>query len=152
MNIKDYLSTDRISFVLEKESKDKIIEEIAKLFLNSDDIIEKDKFNVLVEDLLDRENLSSTGMQDGIAIPHTKSSAVKKMAMAVVISKDGKNFASMDEKLSKLFFMIVAPETIKREHLDILALIAKLSFEEELLNKLLNTSDKTEVIEILSKL
>ena len=130
----------------------KIIEEIAKLFLNSDDIIEKDKFNVLVEDLLDRENLSSTGMQDGIAIPHTKSSAVKKMAMAVVISKDGKNFASMDEKLSKLFFMIVAPETIKREHLDILALIAKLSFEEELLNKLLNTSDKTEVIEILSKL
>ena len=152
MNIKDYLSENRISFVLEEETKDKIIEEIAKQFLNSDDIIEKDKFNVLLEDLIDRENLSSTGMQDGIAIPHAKSRAVKKIAMAVVISKEGKNFASMDEKLSKLFFMIVAPETIKREHLDILALIAKLSFEEELLNKLLNTSDKTEVIEILSKL
>ncbi|WP_068268713.1 PTS sugar transporter subunit IIA [Caviibacter abscessus] len=152
MDINEFLTSDRISFTLNSSTKKEIIEEIAKLFLNSDDIVKEGEFNVLLEDLYDRENLSSTGMQDGIAIPHTKSSAINKMAMAVVVSKEGKDFAALDDELSKIFFMIVAPETTKREHLDILAKIAKLSFEEEALQKLINTNDKNEIIEILSKL
>lgn len=152
MDINEFLTTDRISFTLNSDTKKGIIEEIAKLFLTSEDIVKEGEFDILLNDLYDRENLSSTGMQDGIAIPHTKSSAVKKIAMAVVVSKNGKDFSALDDELSKIFFMIVAPETTKREHLDILAKIAKLSFEEELLEKLINTNDKNEIIKILSKL
>lgn len=152
MDINAFLSSDRISFTLNSTTKKEIIKEIAELFITSDDIVKEGEFEFLLEDLYDRENLSSTGMQDGIAIPHTKSSSVKKIAMAVVVCKEGRDFAALDEELSKIFFMIVAPDTTKREHLDILAKIAKLSFEEEALERLINTNNKNEIIEILSKL
>lgn len=151
MEIKNILDENRIIFSLKAEDKKGIIREIAELFLN-DGIVSKDNFENLVEDLLEREELSSTGMQEGIAIPHTKTSTVDKMAMALAIDKKGKDFSSMDGEKTTLFFMLVAPENTKREHLDILAVISKLSFEDEMIEKLLNTNDKEEVIKILSNL
>ncbi|MBE2990367.1 PTS sugar transporter subunit IIA, partial [Sneathia sp. DSM 16630] len=105
------------------DKKEDIIKELLENFSKNDDVIEEGKFDVVLNDLYERENLSSTGMQDGIAIPHAKSSGVKKVSMVVAIDKDGKDFASLDEKKSKVFFLVVAPESTKREHLDILSVI-----------------------------
>lgn len=151
MQINEILSKDRIVFGIKANEKSEIIREMASLFLK-DGIVEEAEFETLIFDLMERENLTSTGMQDGIAIPHAKSPAVKKLSLAVAIDKEGKDFASLDEEKSTMFFMIVAPITSKREHLDILALISKLSLEEELLEKLLNTTDKDEVVNILESL
>ncbi|AKC95313.1 PTS sugar transporter subunit IIA [Sneathia vaginalis] len=152
MEIKNYLSLDNIVFKIKADKKEDIIKELLENFSKNDDVIEEGKFDVVLNDLYERENLSSTGMQDGIAIPHAKSSGVKKVSMVVAIDKDGKDFASLDEKKSKVFFLVVAPESTKREHLDILSVISKLSFEEEKLEKLINSTDKHEVFEILESL
>lgn len=152
MEIKNYLSLDNIVFKIKADKKEDIIKELLENFSKNDDVIEEGKFDVVLNDLYERENLSSTGMQDGIAIPHAKSSGVKKVSMVVAIDKDGKDFVSLDEKKSKVFFLVVAPESTKREHLDILSVISKLSFEEEKLEKLINSTDKHEVFEILESL
>lgn len=152
MEIRQYLTEKNVIFKINATEKEDIIKELAMNFLNDDSVINSSDFDQLLSDLYERENLSSTGMQDGIAIPHAKSDVVKKVSMVVAIDKDGKNFASLDEQKSKIFFLVVAPSTTKREHLDILSTISKLTFEEEKLKKLLNSNSANEVIEILESL
>ena len=88
-------------------------------------------------------------MQDGVAIPHARTHLVKKMSLALGISKTGVDFDSMDDEPSKLIFMIAAPENAKGEHLDLLAEIAKLSFEEELVEKIESVETVEEVLNLL---
>ena len=102
-----------------------------------------------INDLKDREKLSSTGLQDGIAIPHAKSEAVNKIALAVGTISEGAEFDCMDGEMSKIFFMIAAPESVKNEHLDLLAEISKLSYDEELLKKLENSTTTEELMSLL---
>lgn len=152
MEIRQYLTEKNVIFKINATEKEDIIKELAMNFLNDDSVINSSDFDQLLSDLYERENLSSTGMQDGIAIPHAKSDVVKKVSMVVAIDKEGKNFASLDDQKSKIFFLVVAPSTTKREHLDILSTISKLTFEEEKLEKLLNSNSANEVIEILESL
>nr|WP_156300037.1 PTS sugar transporter subunit IIA [Streptobacillus canis] len=149
MRIVDFLTKDRIVFGLKSEKKDDIIKEMAELFVKSGDIIKEGMFDVFIEDLIERENLTSTGMQDGIAIPHAKSPAVNKLALALAIVPEGRDFDSFDEEPSRLFFMIAAPEETKKEHLDLLQKISRFSYEEEILEKIISTKDTTEVIKLL---
>lgn len=150
MKITDFLTENRIVFELKSVDKIEIIKELANLFNNDKGIIKEGMFDIFVEDLIERENLTSTGMQDGIAIPHAKSPAVEKLSLALAIIPSGLDFDSFDEEKSKLFFMIAAPEEIKKEHLDLLQKISKLSYEEEILEKLIDSKDKFEVIKLLS--
>ncbi|RRD40246.1 PTS sugar transporter subunit IIA [Leptotrichia sp. OH3620_COT-345] len=150
MKIMDYLSEDRIKIGLTEKTKSGILEEMAKLFLNGD-IVDSENMDEFLKDLNEREKLSSTGLQDGIAIPHAKSPAVKKMALAMGTVKDGVEFDCMDGEVSKLFFMIAAPENTKGEHLDLLAEISKLSYDEDLLEKLENADKSLEIIKLLEK-
>lgn len=149
MKITDFLVENRIVFGLKSKNKEEVLKEMAELFLTSNDIIKEGMFDTFVEDLIERENLTSTGMQDGIAIPHAKSPAVEKLALSLAIVPEGIDFDSFDSEPSKLFFMIASPENIKREHLDLLQKISKLSYEEEILEDLINATDKSEVIKLL---
>ncbi|MDO5089051.1 MAG: PTS sugar transporter subunit IIA [Leptotrichiaceae bacterium] len=150
MKIMDYLSADRIKIGLNERTKTGIIEEMAELFLNGN-IVDAENMDEFIKDLNEREKLSSTGLQDGISIPHAKSAAVKKMALAMGTVKDGVEFDCMDGEVSKLFFMIAAPENTKSEHLDLLAEISKLSYDEELLEKLEVADNSTEIMELLKE-
>ena len=152
MKITDFLVENRIVFGLKSKNKEEVLKEMAELFLTSNDIIKEGMFDTFVEDLIERENLTSTGMQDGIAIPHAKSPAIEKIALALAIVPEGLDFDSFDGEPSKLFFMIASPESTKREHLDLLQKISKLSYEDELLEKLINTTEKVEVKKILGSL
>lgn len=152
MELSSILDEKRVIFGIKSETKEQIIKELAEYLLDDQNIIQKEDFDTLLNDLYERESLSSTGMQDGIAIPHTKSSAVKQTSIVIAIDKNGKDFASMDDEKSTLFFLIVAPDTSNREYLDILSNISKLSFEEEKLEKMINSTDSKEVIKIMSSL
>lgn len=152
MELNSILEEKRVMFGIKSESKEDIIKELATHFLDDESIIDKKDFDILLEDLYERENLSSTGMQDGIAIPHAKSSVVKRTSMVIAVDKNGKDFSSMDDEKSTLFFLIVAPDTTKREYLDILSNISKLSFEEEKLEKMINSTNSKQVIDIMNSL
>lgn len=149
MKIVDYLSEEDVFFGIFSNEKEDILKELAKKFLNKNDVIKEGKIENFIYDLIEREKLASTAMQDGIAIPHAKSSSVNKTSLILVIDKKGKNFDSFDEEPSKLFFVIAASEECKKEHLDLLQKISKLSFEEEILEELLNADNSQKVIEIL---
>ncbi|MFZ1420607.1 MAG: PTS sugar transporter subunit IIA [Leptotrichiaceae bacterium] len=148
MKITDFLTKDRIVFDLESKSKSNILREMAELF--EDGTIIEGKEGLFYNDLKEREDTTSTGMQDGLAVPHAKSAAISKLAIALAITKNGVDFNSMDGEPSRVFFMIAAPEDTKREHLNLLSLISKFSYEDELMEELLTTNDKDRVIEMLS--
>ena len=144
----EYMSEDRIILNLKSLEKDDVFEERAPLFVE-DYIIDAEELEEFIEGLKEREKLTATGMQDGIAVPHAKSPSVHKIALALGISKEGINFESMDGEPSKYIFMIAAPKGTKQEHLDLLAMISELSYSEEVLEKLEKAQTRAEVIEIL---
>ena len=148
MKITDFLTKDRIVFDLESKSKSNILREMAELF--EDGTIIEGKEGLFYNDLKEREDTTSTGMQDGLAVPHAKSAAISKLAIALAITKNGVDFNSMDGEPSRVFFMIAAPEDTKWEPLNLLSLISKFSYEDELMEELLTTNDKDRVIEMLS--
>jgi hypothetical protein len=144
----EYMSEDRIILNLKSQEKEEVFEEMAPLFVE-DNIIDAEELEEFIEGLKEREKLTATGMQDGIAVPHAKSPSVHKIALALGISKEGINFESMDGEPSKYIFMIAAPKGTKQEHLDLLAMISELSYSEEVLEKLGKAQTRAEVIEIL---
>ena len=144
----EYMSEDRIIIDLKSREKEEVFEEMAPLFV-AGNVIDADELDEFIEGLKEREKLTVTGMQDGIAVPHAKSPSVHKIALALGISKEGVNFESMDGQPSKYIFMIAAPKGTKEEHLDLLAMISELSYSEEVLEKLSQAQTKSEVLEIL---
>ena len=151
MKILEYLVPERIKVNLEGKTKEEIIKEMAQLFVKSG-IIDSEDLEEFVREINEREKLTPTGMQDGIAIPHAKTPLVKALSLAMGISSEGVDFESMDGELSKLIFMIAAPEGTKKEHLDLLAEISKLSFEEELVEQLEKVKTVEEIFEKLKNL
>lgn len=150
MNLKKYLDKSRITLNINANSKKEIIEELANMLL-SEDIVEEGHYKDVVEELISRENVSSTGMQDGIAIPHVKSQYIKKLSLVVGISKEGKDFSSLDGEKSHIFFLIVSPKDSNRLFMKILSTLAGIScVDEEKLEKLINSKTKEEIIELLS--
>ena len=144
MKILEYLVPERIKVNLEGKTKEEIIKEMAQLFVKSE-VLKSEDLEEFVKEINEREKLTPTGMQDGIAIPHARTPLVKELSLALGISREGVDFESMDGEPSKLIFMIAAPEETKKEHLDLLAEISKLSYEEELVEELKNASTIEEI-------
>lgn len=150
MKILEYLVPERIKVNLGGKTKSEIIREMAQLFVKSG-VLDSENLEEFVKEINEREKLTPTGMQDGIAIPHARTPFVKQLSLALGISKEGIDFESMDGEPSKLIFMIAAPEETKKEHLDLLAEISKLSYEEELVEELKNASTIEEITNKLKK-
>ena len=148
MKILEYLVPERIKVNLEGKTKEEIIKEMAQLFVKSE-VLNSEDLEEFVKEINEREKLTPTGMQDGIAIPHARTPLVKELSLALGISREGVDFESMDGEPSKLIFMIAAPEETKKEHLDLLAEISKLSYEEELVEKIEKLNSVEEIFETL---
>jgi mannitol/fructose-specific phosphotransferase system IIA component (Ntr-type) len=104
MKLSEKLSQDRISLDIRSTSKDGVLKELVKL-LDLSSGAQKS----LASTLASREDLGSTGVGNGIAIPHCRSLVVGELMVAIGRSKTGVNFQSMDGKRANLFFLIVAP-------------------------------------------
>ena len=151
MKILEYLVPERVKLNLEGKTKTQIIKEMAQLFVKSG-VLDSEDLEEFIKEINEREKLTPTGMQDGIAIPHARTPLVKKLSLALGISGEGVDFESMDGEPSKLIFMIAAPEETKKEHLDLLAEISKLSYEEELVEQIENVKTVEEIFEKLKNI
>ena len=151
MKILEYLVPERIKVNLEGKTKEEIIKEMAQLFVKSE-VLNSEDLEEFVKEINEREKLTPTGMQDGIAIPHARTPLVKELSLALGISREGVDFESMDGEPSKLIFMIAAPEETKKEHLDLLAEISKLTYEEELIEQMENVETIEEIFEKLKNI
>jgi len=90
-------------------------------------------------------------MQQGIAIPHCKSKSIDKISMAIGLNREGLPFDSIDGKPSKIFIMILTPESEINAHLHILMLVSSLLKDEDKREKLLNLTTAKEVLEFFTK-
>ena len=151
MKILEYLASERVKLSLAGKTKEEVIKEMAHLFVKSG-VIDSEDLEEFVREINEREKLTPTGMQDGIAIPHARTPLVKTLSLALGISNEGVDFESMDGEPSKLIFMIAAPEDTKKEHLDLLAEISKLSYEEELVEQIENVKTVEEIFEKLKNI
>ena len=151
MKILEYLAPERVKLHLAGKTKEEIIKEIAQLFVKSG-VLESEDLEEFVREINEREKLTPTGMQVGIAIPHARTPLVRKLSLALGISDEGADFESMDGEPSKLIFMIAAPEDTKKEHLDLLAEISKLTYEEELIEQMENVETIEEIFEKLKNI
>lgn len=148
MKISELLVKERICLELLSKDKSSVIRELAKLFDNTDVLVDYDKY---VAEIEKREEISSTGLEEGIAIPHAKTKYVKKVSLVLGISKKGIDYNSMDGELSNIFFMIAAPEDSNEDHLELLARLMQLLLDESFKNKLLNAKSVDEVISIIDE-
>lgn len=99
--------------------------------------------------LLDREKLGSTGIQDGVAIPHGKFKGLSQMIVLFGRSLKGLDFQSFDNKPTHLFFVLLAPEEATSEHLKLLARLSRLLKRNELRENLLQARNAEEIYHIL---
>ncbi len=101
--------------------------------------------------ILRRENLESTGIGFGVAIPHARTNAVKSAVLALGRSNTGVDFSSLDGKPSKLIFLIAAPEVMKREYIWTLAKLSSLLRREEVRAGLLSAQTVDEVYAVIER-
>lgn len=142
MRILDFLTSDGIISSLEATSKEQVLAELVGPIAEANPSIDKDH---LVEILVDRENLGSTGIGGGVAIPHGKLDGLNHLVAAFGKSDRGVDFRSMDNKPAHLFFLLVAPNNSAGEHLKALARISRL-FKDPLLKAGLQQANSAEEI------
>ena len=136
-----------IKLKLTGKTKDEILQELVEVLDNGGALENKDEFLKVVKE---REATSSTGLEEGIAIPHGKTKAVRKPAVAFGRS-EGVDFNSLDGEPSKLFFMIAAPEDATDSHIETLSKLTNKLLDDEIRERLEKASTEAEIIEILNE-
>jgi len=144
----DFLNPKAISTDLEATEKKGIIKELLDLLIKSSDINSKDKDNIL-DVIMEREALGSTGIGLGIGIPHGKSANVKNLVAAFGISRKGVAFDSLDGEPVYIFFLLLAPQDTAGPHLKALARISRLLKEKYFRDMLVKASDPKDVLRII---
>ena len=125
---------------LKSKTKQDVINEMVELLDKNGILNNKNEFK---KEILEREELSSTGFGNGIAIPHAKTSAVKIPRVAVGISKDGNK--------ANLIFMIAAGDDDNDLHLKTLSHLAQNLMDDEFVKEILNSKSKKEIVQLLSR-
>lgn len=128
MHITDLLKKDGILLNARPSNKAAAIDTLVDLMDKTGVLADKAAYKKAV---LEREASGTTGLGDGIATPHAKSSAVKKAGLAAMIVKDGVDFQSMDNRPARLFFLIAAPDTADDEHLQMLSALATMLMDND---------------------
>lgn len=148
MDIRDLLMTDLMIMDLKATTKNEVIDEMVhNLFVKG--IIDDEE--LYKKDILKREAESSTGMGEGIAIPHAHDTAVKKPAVMFARSINGVDYQSMDGQPAHLFFMIAAPEGGDNTHLQALAALSQVLMNPDVVNALKAADTPQKVQDIFAK-
>jgi PTS system nitrogen regulatory IIA component len=147
MKLTDILHEETVKADLAAERKKDVLEELCSL------VAEKEGLDAepLLQVLLEREKLGSTGITDGIAIPHGKSNDIDKILVAFGRSKGGIDFDSMDEEPTYLFFLILAPMNSTTVHLKVLAKISRLLKDPVLRKELNEAKDSSAIYALISE-
>lgn len=124
MKFSDFIHTNAIQADLKSGTKDSVIEELVQSLLDSGQI-QADQRDDIVAAIMKREELGSTGIGRGVAVPHTKHPSVEKLVGTVGVSSDGVDFDSLDGEPVQLFFLLISPPERPGDHLRALENISR---------------------------
>lgn len=147
MRITDLLTTESIDLNFKVNSKSEAINHLVNLMYSTGNISDKEVYKSAI---LAREDLSTTGIGEGIAIPHAKTSAVKKATLVAAVSKDGVDYEALDGAPSHLFFMIAAPDGANNTHLDVLSRLSTILMDAKFREKLIHANSPQEFLKLIN--
>src|SRR5438045_9721204 len=147
MRLREFFSPEAIKLQLDGTSKDDILKELIGLLG-----LDEKSHSMLYKMLKRRENLGSTGIGRGIAIPHCRSLVVSKLRVAFGRKSGGLDFKAIDEKPVNFFFLIVAPPLdVSNQYLPVLGKIAQFSKEPNVPDRLLTITEPKEFLALLEE-
>ncbi len=148
MRITELLDVRSISLDAAPKSKKEALDMVVDLMVRSGKVNDVEGYRKLV---YAREEESTTGIGEGIAIPHGKGDAVDRPGLAAMVVKDGVDFESLDEEPATLFFLIAAPNTEDNVHLDVLSKLSMMLMDPEFTESLRNAGTAEEFLEIIDR-
>jgi len=148
MRILDFLDKDSIELDIKAKNKKEVIEELVEILSKKNVIVDK---KVTIESLLEREELGSTGVGQGIAIPHSKTKGVKELIGAFGVSKQGVDFDALDGENVNIFFLLLAPEGAAGLMLKALARVSNFLKNKYYRRKILEANDKAAIAQIIEE-
>lgn len=147
MKLKKTLSPDTVWVDLKANTKQGIIEEMIDRLVAAGKIKDRD---TVLQAVLERERKMSTGMQNGVAIPHGKTDSVQSLVSAVGLNRDGVDFDSMDGSPSTIFILTISPIKRTGPHIQFLAEVSRLLCQPAEREKLLACRTHNEMYELLT--
>lgn len=146
--ISELLIAELIKLNLTSKDKEGVLKELAEMVHKAGKVSDKDAF---LGSLMKRENLESTGIGKGLAIPHARTDTVDGVVMAFARSKEGIDFQSLDSKPAHLVFLIASPEREKSAYIKALARISRLLRKDSFRQQLINAESPQEVIQLIAR-
>ncbi|MEN6620387.1 MAG: PTS sugar transporter subunit IIA [Smithella sp.] len=148
MRLEQLLKPEYLNDNLQAKNKAEALAELSQLIVQGPLKLDQSE---IYDVLLQREKLGSTGIGDGVAIPHGKISGLNELIIAVGRSKNGVQFDSIDGRLVHLFFLLLAPENSTGKHLKILAKISKMTKVGNFRRKLMEAKSPDELYHIITE-
>ena len=148
MRIVDLLHKEGINLNINPSDKSECINELIDLMDKTGNLNNKEEYRKAI---LEREDLSTTGIGDGIAIPHGKTSAVKRASLAAAVCKQGVDYDSLDGMPAHLIFMIAVPDNNDNLHLEVLARLSTILMDEGFRKSLIDCTDKDEFLKLIDE-
>ena len=146
MALIDLIVEDIIKLPLESQDKPDVLRELVQTLKDAGKI---DDFDGALQAVQEREDKMSTGLQDGIAVPHGKTPVVSSLQLAIGISPAGIDFDALDGNPTHLFFLLLAPPDQAGPHVQALAEIAKLAQSKAFCKALIHADNAEEVVELM---
>ncbi len=148
MNIGELTEKNYIIKDLKSKTKKEVLAELSGVFSEGDVPVNGE---AMVEVLLEREKLGSTGIGEGVAIPHGKLQGLENLIVSLGISKSGIDFESLDGNPVHIFFLLMAPENSAGQHLKALAKISRMLKDEDFKKALMKADSTDEMYTIVTE-
>ena len=150
MKFADFVSREAIRGNLAAEDKEGVIREMAQALLDAGKI-DASEYESIVKAILKREELGSTGIGRGVAVPHTKHPSVERLIGAVAVSADGVDFSSLDGDKVHLFFLLISPPDRPGDHLRALESVSRQLRDDSFCKFLKLAKNADDVVQLLDE-
>ncbi|MDP8242442.1 MAG: PTS sugar transporter subunit IIA [Candidatus Hinthialibacter antarcticus] len=148
MNLMDLISPHCIKAPLQSKTKDEVLSELVELLVSVKRLSHRD---AIYEALIEREEVGSTGIGHGVALPHAKCAEVKEIYIACGVSKEGIDFDALDREPVYVFFLILAPRTAPGQHLKVMSLLTRFLSKAAVREELMKSEDADGLYSVLFK-
>ncbi|OGB68943.1 MAG: hypothetical protein A2Y94_02835 [Caldithrix sp. RBG_13_44_9] len=145
MGLEELLNEELISEDLTGKNKYQVIEELMDLLVKAGKIEDRE---TCLRDLIEREQYLSTGLENGLAVPHAKTIASRELLVSFGISREGLDFDSLDGKPAHFIFLVISPRDTSGPHIKILAQITRNFRENEIVLQIKEAKTRSEILKI----
>lgn len=145
MQISDFLTSDTVAVDLMAEDKNDLIESMIRLLASHGDVTDLDEVRRAV---IERENMMSTGVGKGLALPHAKCEAVTDTVAALATLKNPVEYGSIDDEPVRIAFLLVGTPDAKSQHVKVLSRVSRLMNRKSIRSELLSSTSPSELLDI----